>query len=531
MSAERPIPAVLTQVRPSQDSIYAAAYEKPDAIETERIHRKLGQLITDMIDETGYGRDIELLCSHGTYLNTRAVLQEVTGSSPKEFTPDEIIQHYRAFDPETKDEYEGDNFANVLLTADNLDRRMSNPDHGQSFRNEMRRWLKTQGTIVDKLHACPAVEQLIWETAVVIHTGWSFGHANYKDTWANTSPNNRLKSITVAASMVDAMIYATAESPASRPSVLPLSRQDIIALRHRNMKRIETTSITDIWDTMLNVRFDLRPRGEAEEQLRDVTLNALISTDTHAGDSIPLTRKEAEKRVRQRIFAVNGHATALDVAAHTVHRDWSLSQLQSGRLTRRYGDGETAGKRTKTPEGIVTDPRIILPHLLTKTDLNNNRSAAAIMATYITDVLIPDRGMNPDIQKFTDTLSDIILHVRNHGVRNNQNSNLETLSRVMHGMWGKIAHWREGRTACIQNRREQQRLYSDLPHTQEYDEQQYDRIAVVSSLKPMLAALLHVCERQGYTLTIKPEVRTEIAEFSARIRPEKVRKERKKKAA
>lgn len=517
----------------SMDSIYGAAYEKPEsaAAEEDRIHRALGTLVEEMIEGNGIGRQIELQCSHGTYLNTRAVINEKGGSDPKEFTLDEIAANYAAFPADMRDEYEGDNFANVLLTADNLDRRMSDIRGGAHFRGEMKRWRETPGTIIDKLNACPQVEQLIWETAVVIHTGWSFGHGDYKNTWANTTPDNRLKSFTVAASMVDAMVTATDRRNVRSETVHALSRNDIISLRNRNINRIVATNITDLWDRMLNVRFDLRPRGEQEEQLRDITLQALVSAETHAGDTPPLTEKDARKRLNSRIFAVNGHATALDAAAHAVHRDWSITQLKTGRRARRYKEGETAGRRTKLPDGIVTDPRIILPHLLTKPDLNNNRSAAAIMATYITDVMIPDRGLTPDVQTFVDTVSDVILHARDHGVQDGTNRNLETLSRVMHGMWGKIAHWREGRTACIQNRRDQQRLYSDLPHTPQYDEQQYDRIAVVSSLKPMLAALLGVCERQGYDVTVKPDLQEELAEFSARIRPEKPRKPRTKKAA
>lgn len=542
MSAEIPVPTPSTELvyiakadgrssvrANSMDSADSAFGPKPDIstftqlermqMKPERLHGDLVSALWEMKHDHSLGDDLQVICSHGTYMRTNEYLAHRTKPDHPyhDFTHDEIREDYNTSGGEKRDKYHGDNFGNVQLILDGLDMRIHDASSGEAFRMEMKEWANMEGTLEQKLEACPLLERYIIQSAIVMHTGWAFGNQRYDQTWVHTDPDRRLKSLTVAYNLVDTLVRFSGGIDPTKVKAEPLSRTDITALRQRNITELTRTNITTMWDRTMQVKMDLRAMTEDEKLFENRYMRALTSEDPEVGS--PETRKtpqEARKFLKQVKTRFNRIANPQLAAAWGIQNEWRAGQLRNpNRRIARYEPGQEVGvrRKSKTEDGVTYDPRLAPLQALTESDVDNNLSAAAIMATYITDAMIPDKETVPNLQGFIDVVSNVLLHTERNGFLNGTNTNLEELSQVMHDVWAKIALWRDGETYCLQNRDGQLQCYRDLPE----DEKQYDRIAVSQALKPMLAGMLHVADTMGFEIRVDADVATLVSDYRRRI--------------
>lgn len=486
--------------------------ETPEIV--ARYHDRLTQVVDSLRNGEGIGFMLEGMISHGAWLKTRDYLknQDVAAVhsplSDTTYSREFILNNYST----ESDANQGNNLGNVLTTANALDRALHDPQKQREIVTEITQWGKSTQTLDKKLVMFPHLNRVVWNAAVTLHAGYSFGRNDPDSTWVWTSSQNRTKSYVVAASLVDNLIHSVTSNAATNTVEEEIRAPTFYEIKQlHDFDKILTphnTEITALWDfTMQRVRFpyNFEPDKERILAYRDVLTSANPMVNR---GQVPLTVEQATKYIWDKMCEYRTLST-VDFAGLAAHHQWLEGQSTQ---TVRYQPNQYMASRetVETSSGpIKIDPRNAHYIFLQPGDLlNNDRAAYTLWFIGHSDIItaLKDGHFPYGREGFNLFLQSILFDFHVHGPLYDGNPMLERLSSIVHDPWATATFMREGKKAALQNRADQIRLYLDL----ENDVKAWDRKAVAGALPPFTAGVMAYLWHHRYPVRYIPEIQPQL---------------------
>jgi hypothetical protein len=484
--------------------------ERVAPAEVAMYHDRLTQLVDSLRNSEAIALSFEGVISHGAWRKTKDYFDN-TGPGKTVFSLRDELYTTKSILAEYAEQSEfdqGNNLGNVLTTANALDRALHDPERQRAIVREVAAWGKSTSSLDQKLNSFPGIGQVIWEAAVILHSGYSFGRNNPESTWVHTTSVNRAKSYVVAAALVNNLIhYATGQETgieAAKNVRLPTFHEIRKLADFDKPLTPYYTEMSLLWDSvMTRVRFrhDINPYKALILGYRDVLMSSdpLVSQGQR-----PMTSEEATQYIIRRVQDY-ASLTSVDLAGLQAHQSWQAGQTSQ---VVRYRPGQLFSSRDTQKAGgqdVKVDPRNTHFVFLAPGDiLNNVRAAYALFFIGQSRVMstLKEGKLPSGREGFNVFLQAMLFDYQVHGSMYSGNPMLEGFASVVHDPWMTATLMREGIIEARNHRYDQIQLYRDLDNAT----QSWDRIAVCSALPPFIAGVMKHLENEGNQRLMVPEI-------------------------